>query len=139
MKVQFSNLKDLFQGILAGEVVFDDEQSARDCINTIAGKCAADAEVTLESFWGYGEADDITEALNEIFFNEGYDVDWFDLLSFNFDIDDLAVYLMSVDKLSLHYSHEELMNFVESTMTSWSNNAENFCIKTLDVFGSSKL
>jgi hypothetical protein len=28
MKVQFSNLKDLFQGILTGEIVFDDEQSA---------------------------------------------------------------------------------------------------------------
>lgn len=133
MKVQLSNLKELFQGILTGEIVFDDEQSARDCINAIAGKCAADAEVTLESLWGYGEADDITGALNEIFFSEGYDVDWFDLLRFNFDIDDLAVYLMSVDKLSLHYSHEEIMSFVESTMTSWSNNAKHFCIKTLGV------
>ena len=133
MKVQFSNLAELFQAVLADEVTFEDDESARSSINSIAEKCAVDAEVTLQLLWGSCEAEDVAAVLYEKFFYEGYDVDWFDLLRFDFDIDDLAVTLMEEGTLSMHYSLEELTNFVEGTIASWSNNAEGFCLGALEA------
>jgi hypothetical protein len=131
MRAQFSNLKELFQAVLANEVVFDDVESTRELINAIAAKCAVDAEITLQSLWGSCGAEDIAAVLYEQFFYDGDDVDWFDLLRFNFDIDDLAVTLMDEGELSQHYSLKVLTHFVESTITSWSNNAEGFCLRAL--------
>ncbi|PKG58106.1 hypothetical protein CXF82_06185 [Shewanella sp. GutDb-MelDb] len=131
MKVQFSNVAELFQAILADEITFEDDESARSCINSIAEKCAVDAEVTLQSLWGSCEAEDIAAVLYEKFFYDGYDIDWFDLLRFDFDIDDISVTLMHEGTLSMHYSLEELTSFVEGRIASWSNNAERFCLRTL--------
>ncbi|WP_394201643.1 hypothetical protein [Shewanella waksmanii] len=133
MQVQFSNLAELFQAVLADDVSFDNEESARDCINAIAEKCAVDAEVTLQLLWGSCVAEDIAAVLYEKFFYEGYDIDWYDLLRFDFDIDDLALTLMDEGAISMHYSPKEVTNFVESTIASWSNNAERFCLGALEA------
>lgn len=79
------------------------------------------------SFWEGSEADDINEYLFEVFTDHGWEVDWYDLLSYEVDTNELTHYIFAISSLSSDYTFDDAEVFVNQAVSVWAGSARRFC------------
>jgi hypothetical protein len=60
-----------------------------------------------------------------------WEFDWFDVLTFTFDVEEITHSLLINDSISMYYSFESTMPFVEEHLSSWSDGVKSFIDQSL--------
>ncbi len=129
MNIEFSDAEQFIDKLLEKEISFKSEQSHRFIINSIGEYCAQYVGRDSNYFSGSSGADDISEYLNCML--SDWEYDWFDVLTFNFDIEEITHSILNHDSLSIHYDFDSAMGFVELHVSDWCGSATSFIKQTI--------
>jgi hypothetical protein len=129
MNIEFKNVSQLLENLIKGKITFEDQESTRFLVNALGEYCASYCGNTFNDFSGYSSADDISDGLNEML--PEWEFDWFDVLTFTFDVEEITHSLLINDSISMYYSFESTMPFVEEHLSSWSDGVKSFIDQSL--------
>lgn len=125
MKVQLNNAKDLLKLIINEQIVFADD-SARTLINALGKYYSKESNKELTDFMGTCYAADIADELQEILLFNGWEVDWFDVLSAQVDSHELACSAYDTTNLRNHWRFEDVEEHTTEFINDWTRNASLF-------------
>lgn len=127
MKVNFKNQYELFLGLITGDVAFESEDDSRWLVNSICNTCVSQSdnnEVDVFNFFGGSGAWDIDEWCQEVLQFNGWDIDWYDVITMNIYVDGLQESLQASHDFS--YSNDEMRSFIEEFLSDWKHKALSY-------------
>jgi len=130
MKIELNDASQLLEMLISGHLTFKDKKSSRFLVNAIGNYCANYCDETFSDFNGYSEADDISDHLNEMF--SDWDFDWFDILTFTFDVEEVTNSLLMNESISYHYTYEVAVLYVEEHLSNWARKVEKMIAQTMN-------
>jgi len=129
MNIEFKNASQLLENLINGKITFEDQKSSRFLVNAIGDHCASYCDRTFSDFSGCSDAWDISDHLNEML--PDWDYDWFDVLTFNFDIEEITHSLLINESIAFHYKFDVATVFVREHLSNWRASVNKFIAQTI--------
>lgn len=128
MKILLEDIQGLLKAIVVGDVCFENEESVSLLVNALGDYCSTFTETELSDLRGSSCADDINEYMAFMF----EDYEWFDVLMYRFDMENVVSVLLSKRSLELNYSAEDVRAFSSEYLSIWKSNVYEYLQKTLN-------
>lgn len=117
VKIKYKNILDLILKISDNSISFERKRHANRVVNVL---CYELLGIEVHEYQLGSKSFDVDEHLNKS--DILYEVDWYDLLSFDFDTLSMAMYLDETTNLGKRYTIEEINDFIYEYLTNWQQN-----------------
>ncbi len=122
MKIIFNDMAEFILSVIDGDISFSDKNSTRLLVNSICEQLTG--EDPLTDLHGQSQS----EALDRIIMNLEcfYDMDWYTVVTFGFDIEKLTQAILNAEEYNLYYTHDDLLVLVDEFLSNWTANTTSY-------------
>lgn len=123
MKIILTSRYELLEKLSSGQLTFENGEHTTELVNLICQNVvdSNDDDTDIFSFLGYGAASDLGEWCRETLMFDGWEVDWFDVVTCSIDARSLTDYICS--SYDVPYSFEEAQHYIEEVLQDWAYEA----------------